>query len=192
MPNGRTSPGRWATAGKGLLLLWLALALIRPHPGILRRGLTDLQTGLRPHPLPRGATDRPELLEVLDSLDSLDRDQRWRALLVLPLPAQLQADSGRFDEWSGAGLGDLAHQILQVAYQGFPRRVDVAFLSSDGRLLRVSFRPTERFVPKVPVRLADYEIVAVARETGLTPDRMMAISRTSSGAIVLYGRTNAS
>ena len=186
-------PGGWAIAAKGLLILWLMVSLVQQYPGLLRRGWADVTHGLRPRHLSPGATHPPsELLECLDLLEKLDRDRQWRALLILPMPAQLEGNQGRFDQWDGASLGHLAQEVFQLAYQGYPRRVDVAFLNSRGTLLRVSYQPADRFVPSVPVDLARYEIVALPREMNLALDHMEAVEETSSGAIVLYKRIHPS
>lgn len=192
MPTGTKARSCWAPVAKGLLILWLLVALTQQYPWILQRGLADLTRALRAqvvsdtvnHPLSPS-------LQLLDRLRSLDGDRGWRSLLILPLPAQFEGDLGRFDEFSPVGLEPLAHEILQLAYRGFPRTVDVAFLNSRGDFLMVSQRREERFVPRVAVDLSQYEMVALPSDTrGLKLDDMELAGQTSDGGIVIYRRTH--
>lgn len=181
--------GGWATAATGLLILWLSVSLIHQYPGMLRRGLADLARGLLAQPPPASATQSPsELLEVLDPLQALDPDREWGTLLVLPMPPQLEREPVSVDAWNAAGLGDLAHEVFQLAYLGFPRKVDIAFLNSRGQLLRASYRPAERFVPTLVVDPGEYEILAAPRGMSIALDGREAVGKTSGGAIVLYKR----
>ena len=179
----------WETAAKGLLVLWLLIALAQQYPVVLRQGFNDLMKGLSPLPVPSGAAARaPGLQELSGHLKTLDGGRGWHALLILPLPTQFERNLGRFDELNVVGVGGLADDIFRLVYESFPQRLDVAFLDSRGRLTRASYRPAERFVPSVAINLSQYEIVAMPRNTGLALDRMEAVGQTSGGEIVIYKR----
>ena len=127
----------------------------------------------------------------MDRLEDLDEEMRWRSLLILPLPARFEGNLGRFDDFSPVGFEHLAHEILQLAYRSFPRKVDVAFLTSRGNLLMVSHRREERFAPRVAVDPSLYEVVALPSGTrGPRLDRMELVGQTSDGGFVIYRRTN--
>lgn len=178
---------RWAIAAKGVLGLWLMIALVQQYPTVLRQGYDDLV--MRVSPLFRGSTRaEPGLEELAARLRALDGGRAWPALLVLPLPAPFERDPGRFDELDVAALGSLADQVSRLIYSSFPQPVDLAFLDSRGRLMRASHRPAERFLPTTAVGLSGYAIVAMSRETRLTLDRMEAVGQTSDGAFVIYRR----
>lgn len=193
MPSGIKARSAWATTAKGILILWLLVALTQQYPGILRQGFTDLVKGVQPQSMLSGVEYRASpLVQLMERLESLDENRRWRSLLILPLPAQFEGNLGRFDEFSPVGLEHLAQGMLEIfslVYRSFPRKVDVAFLNSRGNLLLVSFRPEERFVPRVVADLSQYEMVALPRDIrGLRPDRMEAVGQTSDGGIVIHRR----
>jgi len=191
-PDWGEGTGVGATIARGLLVLWLLVALTQQYPRVLQRGFADLSRGLRTRPVPLGVNHRiSPLLQLLDRLESLDEDRRWRSLLILPMPARFEGDLGRFDEFSPVGLELLADEIFQLAYLSFPRKVDVAFLNSRGNLLMVSYRWEERFVPRVSVDLSQYEMVALPKNAqGIKLDRMELVGQTPDGWIVIYRRTN--
>ena len=182
---------RWAIAARGVLGLWLMIALVQQYPTVLHQGYDDLV--MRMSPLSGGSTRAaPGLQELAAHLRALDGGRAWPALLILPLPAPFERDLGRFDELDVAALGNLADQVFRLIYSSFPQPVDLAFLDSRGRLVRASYRPAERFLPTAAVGLSGYAIVAMPRETRLTLDRMEAVGQTSDGAFVIYRRANLS
>ncbi len=179
----------WAIAAKGVLGLWLMIALVQQYPTALRQGYDDLVMGMRPLSRSPGSTPAPSgVQELAAHLRAFGAGRGWPALLILPLPAQFERDPGRFDELDVAALGGLADDIFRLAYSSFPQTVDVAFLDSRGRLRRVSYRPEERFIPAAPLDLALYEIVAVHRDAAAMLGRMEPVAQTSDGAIVIYRR----
>ena len=192
MTTGVETGSKWTTTARWVLLIWLFVALIQQYPKVLQQGFADFPRGLQVGSMPTGVSLRTSsLLGLLDRLEGLDGNRKWGLLVILPLPVLFERDLGRFDEFSPIGLDHLAHNILQLTYLGFPRKIDVAFLNSHGDILRVSHRWDDRLVPRVPVSLPQYEMIALPRDMpGLRLDRMEVEGETPDGEIVIYKRTD--